>query len=228
MKQMNNPQLINAIALPTIQGGLDSFDLLLDTEASVPVIRNAALLRNIRPAQDPVHVDGIGGQLIIHTVGDLDDFGVAYHHPDALANVLSFASVEDIGKITYIQRESCFKVLINGNTYVFRRIAHGSGKNLYACNMRQHARGRPLRSRVRPDCCRERGAVHEARNRRCATGARSLPAPRFSIIAKHGEDGEEHGTPAGDHLGCLPRSPHLGTRYELPEGHDPQPEDSAH
>ena len=60
--------MTNAIALPTVQGDLDSIDLLLYTEASVPVIRNAALLRNIRPAQNPVHVDGIGGQLVIHTV----------------------------------------------------------------------------------------------------------------------------------------------------------------
>ena len=132
----------NAIALPTVNGDLDSFDLLLDTEASVPVIKNAALLHNIRPAPDPVQVDGIGGQLTIDTVGDLDDFGTAYHHPEALANVLSFASVEDQGTITYVQRESCFRVKINGHTYVFRRIARGSGKNLYACNMRQYARGR--------------------------------------------------------------------------------------
>ena len=181
----DNSYLVNAIALPTVQGDLDSFDLLLDTEASVPVIRNAALLRNIRPAQDPVHVDGIGGQLVIHTVGDLDDFGTAYHHPDALANVLSFASVEDIGKITYIQRESCFKVLINGNTYVFRRIAHGSGKNLYACNMRQHARGRFGVVCVQTVAANE--ALYTKREIGDAQGgARPLPALRISVFAKHG------------------------------------------
>jgi len=140
--ERSNTSVHHAILLPTVRGDLDDFDILLDDQASVPVARNAALLTDIRPADEPVYVDGIGGQLLVDQVGEIEDFGTAYHHPDAVANVLSFASVEDLGEITYSQQNSCFTVSINKHRYTFKRSTKGRSRNLYVCNLRQHAYGR--------------------------------------------------------------------------------------
>ena len=67
------------VALPTIPDvHIDAWTLLLDTAASVPVVKNADLLVNIRPGDDPIRVDGIGGHLVIDEVGDLLDIGTVY------------------------------------------------------------------------------------------------------------------------------------------------------
>ena len=84
-------------------------------------------------------MDGIGGYIIIDQVGDLPDFGTVYYDPNALANILSFAMVENAGKITYLQRTTSFHVHINGSSYVFEHLETGRGRNLYACNMRKYA-----------------------------------------------------------------------------------------
>ena len=131
-----------AVALPATNEGPNEWLLLLDTEATIPVVKNGELLENIRPADIPVRVDGIGGSMVIDQAGDLRDFGTVYYDPSALANVLCFADVEDRGKITYCQRQSLFRVVINRNTYIFKRIRTGDDRKLYACDMRQHARGR--------------------------------------------------------------------------------------
>jgi len=132
-----------AIALPAVDDNqLDDWYLLLDTEATIPVVKNSELLDNIRPADVPVRVDGIGGSMIIDQQGDLPDFGTVYHDPNALANVVSFAMVEDAGTIKYIQGMSTFDVHISGKHYSFSRLRTGRGRNLYACDLRQHSHGR--------------------------------------------------------------------------------------
>ena len=127
-------------AMPTVDDrDLNDFMLLLDNQASMSVVRNPDLLSNIRPIDQPVRIDGIGGHLVISEVGDLPDFGTVYHHSDALANVLCFADVEDNGKILYSQRDSSFNVTIRGHRYQFKRVKSGGARKLYACDMRQHA-----------------------------------------------------------------------------------------
>ena len=95
--------------------------LLLDAAASVPVVKNADLLVIIRPADDPIRVDGIGGHLLIDEVGDLLDIGTVYFNPNAVANVVSHATLEDVGTVTYDQANSRFTARIQ-NTYVYRRV----------------------------------------------------------------------------------------------------------
>ena len=70
----------------------------------------------------------------------MSDFGTVFYHPDAIANVLCFADVEDAGSITYSQEHSTFDVMIGGTNYTFQRIQSGSARNLYACDMRRHMR----------------------------------------------------------------------------------------
>ena len=132
-----------AIAVPAAQERrLGEYILLLDNQASMSVVWNAELLTDIRPADHPVRIDGIGGHLVINEVGNLEDFGTVYYHPDALANVLCFADVEDLGSIVYSQEKSSFDVVIANNHYHFRRVQSGNARKLYACDLRRHMRER--------------------------------------------------------------------------------------
>ena len=70
---------------------------------------------------------------MIDEVGDLLDIGTVYFNPRAVANVVSCATLEDAGKVTYDQATSSFTARIQ-NTYVFRRVRRGKTRNLYACN----------------------------------------------------------------------------------------------
>ena len=130
-----------AVALPAaFDRDLNDYILLLDNQASMSVVKNPELLSNIRTVDQPVRIDGIGGYMVIDQAGDLTDFGPVYHDPNALANVLCFADVEDRGRITYSQRQSSFYVTIHGHHYQFKRVNSGTARKLYACDMRLHAR----------------------------------------------------------------------------------------
>ena len=89
------------VVLPTVSGELDEFDVLLDNQATVSVIRNPILVTNVREADQPVRVRGIGGDLIIDREADFGDFGTVYFDERALTNVLCYADVEDQGVIVY-------------------------------------------------------------------------------------------------------------------------------
>ena len=61
---------------------------------------------------------------------------------NAMANVISFAMVEEAGQINYVQCTSSFLVSINERKYVFKKLKSGRGRKLYACDMRKYCHGR--------------------------------------------------------------------------------------
>ena len=78
---------------------------------------------------------------MIDEIGDLLDIGNVYFNPNAVANVVSHATLEDVGTVTYDQANSRFTARIQ-NTYVFRRVRSGKSRNLYACDLRPYGQGR--------------------------------------------------------------------------------------
>ena len=72
--------VLSAIVFPTTTLAADpilvQWHLLLDSQTSIPVIKNAELLADIRPAARSVRVEGVGGHIIIDQVRDLADFVV--------------------------------------------------------------------------------------------------------------------------------------------------------
>jgi hypothetical protein len=60
------------------------------------------LLRQLRPTNGMVRVNGVGGvQLELKQVGYLDDFFEVYASAETKVNILSFAEVEEKYPITY-------------------------------------------------------------------------------------------------------------------------------
>ena len=53
---------------------LNTYDVLLDNQASVSIFREPKLLKNIRRAERPVSISGINSTLVVDLVGDTDYF----------------------------------------------------------------------------------------------------------------------------------------------------------
>jgi hypothetical protein len=109
---VNNAVNVTQALLPT--------EILLDNQADVSIV-NPILLKNVEKAQKKIKIKGVGGvQLIVDQVGFMEGFFQVYASSDTKANVLSFADVEDLYEITYVQREA-FVVHMLGKDLVFRR-----------------------------------------------------------------------------------------------------------
>ena len=106
-------------------------DLLLDNQATVSLVHNLGLLTDVRDAEVPLRVTGIGGSLTVTKVGTMQFFGDAYYHRSATANVISFSSAIAAGAdIEFVRGSNMF--LWNTGKRVFEfRLKDG----LYVCNI---------------------------------------------------------------------------------------------
>jgi hypothetical protein len=71
-------------------GILDPWYILADNQASISVFKNPYLVKNIRMADSPIRIKGVGGHLIVDQVAEFGNFGLVYFHRDAPANILCF------------------------------------------------------------------------------------------------------------------------------------------
>lgn len=74
--------------------------VLLDSESTVSVFNNPALLKNIRRSATTVTVLTNGGAQVSSFVGDIPNFGQVWYNPSSIANILSLASVRKVCRIT--------------------------------------------------------------------------------------------------------------------------------
>jgi hypothetical protein len=75
---------------------LSKTDIVLDTGANGSLFKNRSLLHNI-DTQDEVTFDGISGVLSTDTVGDFLGLCRAHVHRSAIANILSFSQLRQLG-----------------------------------------------------------------------------------------------------------------------------------
>jgi hypothetical protein len=96
-------------------------EVLLDNQADVSIV-HPVLLENVRPAEKVIKVKGVGGiQMIVDQVGDLPGFFQVYASAQTKANVLSFADVEDLYEISYVQKEAFVVHMPTGDLVFSRR-----------------------------------------------------------------------------------------------------------
>jgi hypothetical protein len=100
--------------------GLKPTDVLLDNQANISIM-HLMLLKNVRPAPKKIVIKGVGGpQLIVDQVGDLEGFFEVYASEHTKANILSFAGIEDMYKVTY-KRGAMFIVHMVDRDVKFKR-----------------------------------------------------------------------------------------------------------
>jgi hypothetical protein len=73
--------------------------LLLDSQSTVSVFNNSALLSNICRSSSPLTVYTNGGNQQSHYIGDNATFRTVWYNPESLANILSMALVRKSHKI---------------------------------------------------------------------------------------------------------------------------------
>lgn len=105
-------------ATKAIASLLSRCHILADNQSTVNIFNNAKLLTNIRKAERPMTIKGIGGELTATLVGDFGGFGVVYYHPDALANVLSFADLSKKYKVSYDNDKGDYFEVDTGKTII--------------------------------------------------------------------------------------------------------------
>ena len=81
-------------------------EVLIDNQANVSIVQ-LDLLRDIKPAEEQVKINGIGGhQFMVDHTGFLDPLFRVYTSEDTQANILSLAEVEDKFLVTYVPQEN--------------------------------------------------------------------------------------------------------------------------
>ena len=88
-------------------------DILLDTQASVSIFKNANLVENIRSEQPGCTIHGIGGRIRVDQVADTSYFGQVWYDPRVMANVWSFSEAKDAYDIDYDNKTNSFTVKVN-------------------------------------------------------------------------------------------------------------------
>eukprot|EP00957_Ditylum_brightwellii_P070157 5329698-Ditylum_brightwellii.AAC.1 len=73
------------------KGKIDPNWILLDSQSTVNVFCNAALLVNIRKAKHSLDIYCTAGKSTTNLIGDLPGFGTVWLYEDGIANILSLS-----------------------------------------------------------------------------------------------------------------------------------------
>jgi hypothetical protein len=86
--------------------GIDPNWILLDSQSTVSVFRNASMLTNIRPSEQVLRAITNGGSQTSNLIGDFPNLGPVWYNPESIANILSLAEVRRVCRITMDTSES--------------------------------------------------------------------------------------------------------------------------
>lgn len=105
---------------------LPSHWILLDTQSSISVFKNPAMLSNIRPSAEPLTVYTNGGSQVSHLCGDIPNLGTVWFNPQSIANILSMAQVRRVCRVTM---DTAIEPTIvvhkkNGGTMLFKEMSN--------------------------------------------------------------------------------------------------------
>lgn len=104
---------------------LNATEFAIDNGATVSLVRNADLLVNLRRAQEPIIVRGVGGSITVDMVGDFPPLGcTVYYSKHSPANLLSFSCLAVSNKAHYDRSSQSFVVYdVHGKKISFSRRA---------------------------------------------------------------------------------------------------------
>lgn len=108
----NTYNQVDDLALNGAPGQIPKSWILLDNESSVSIFCSKEYLHGIFRVEekDKLRLYGTGGYIDVYEKGYLQDFGAVWYSPHSVANILSFAEVEERFVVTYHQTTSSFQV----------------------------------------------------------------------------------------------------------------------
>eukprot|EP00957_Ditylum_brightwellii_P123784 9436065-Ditylum_brightwellii.AAC.1 len=84
-----------------LQGKIDPNWVLLDSQLTVNVFSNPALLVNIRKARHTLDIYCTAGKSSTDMIGDLPGFGTVWYYAKGIANILSLSKVAKLFKVMF-------------------------------------------------------------------------------------------------------------------------------
>jgi hypothetical protein len=113
---------------------IDPWSILLDSQSTISVFNNEALLSNIRSTPQVVRAFTNGGYQDSHMVGDFPNFGPVYYNKSSIANILSLADVRKVCRVTMDTAQSSSLDVHRLDGTVMRFSEHPSGLYVYTHN----------------------------------------------------------------------------------------------
>ena len=81
-------------------GGIDPNWILLDSQSTISVFRNASMLRNIRNGPHVLHAITNGGHQDSSMIGDFPNLGPVWYNESSIAKILSLSKVQKVCTVT--------------------------------------------------------------------------------------------------------------------------------
>jgi hypothetical protein len=114
--------------------GIDTNWILLDSQSTISVFRNAAMLTSIRESDHMLRAVTNGGHQDSNMVGDFPSLGEDWYNRESIANVLSLADVGKVcrGTMDSLAEPSMYVHRLDGTGMRF--LKHLSGLYVFNCN----------------------------------------------------------------------------------------------
>ena len=93
--------------------------ILLDTGSVPNIFSNPEMLTDIKKSKNPMTVGTNGGELLVNQEGTVPGYGQVYYNKNAIANVMSFADLEDRYHVEYTKGK--FRITTDQGPIEFRR-----------------------------------------------------------------------------------------------------------
>jgi Zinc knuckle len=111
--------------------GIDPDWILLDSQSTISVFRNANMLTNIRPSGRVLRAITNGGHQDSTMVGDFANLGEVWFNADSLANILSLADVRKVCRVTMDTLHEPTITVHRLDGTVMQFVEHASGLYIY-------------------------------------------------------------------------------------------------
>jgi hypothetical protein len=105
--------------------------ILLDSQSTVSVFNNAAMLTNIKKSEHVLRALTNGGYLDSDMVGDFHNLGAVWYNPGSIANIFSLVDVRRICRVTMNTSSKPALCVHRLSGSVMKFIEHGSGLYVY-------------------------------------------------------------------------------------------------
>ncbi len=114
--------------------GIDPDWILLDSQSTISVFKNADFLTNIRHSGRVLRAITNGGHQDSDMVGDFPNLGEVWFNEDSIANILSLADVRKVCRVTMDTSHEPALLVHRLDGSVMKFIEHPSGLYVYKCN----------------------------------------------------------------------------------------------
>ena len=114
--------------------GIDPTWILLDSQSTISVFRNADYLTNIRRSEHVLRALTNGGHQDSHMVGEFPNLGPVWYNTDSIANILSLADVRKVCRVTMDTSTEAALVVHRADGTTMKFEEHLSGLYIYKPN----------------------------------------------------------------------------------------------